>query len=102
MWIISRQRVTRLKTDFHNKLSIQLIWRNIIGNGSFVHASLQKIVSYKVYNAHKTKNTPNSFIYLSYNMVEHAYVRHKINVAKLQNNQWFRFVEWQLFEVLLN
>ena len=33
------------------------------------------------------KNTPNSFIYSKYNMVEHAYVRHKINVAKLQNNQ---------------
>ena len=48
------------------------------------------------------KNTPNSFIYSKYNMVEHAYVRYNNQCKKLQNNQWIRFVEWQLFEVLLN
>ena len=68
MWIISRQRVTRLETDFHNKLSIQLIWRNIIGNGAFVQASLQKIVSYKLEPEKLTKRKTLQIVLFTQNI----------------------------------
>ena len=68
MWTVLRQRVTRLKTDFHNKLSIQLIWRNIIGNSAFVHASLQKIVSYKLEPKKLTKQKTLQIVLFTQNI----------------------------------
>ena len=65
MWTILRQRVTRLKTDFQSTLSIKLLSPNIIGNGAFVHASLQNIVSYKLEPEKLTKRKTLQIVFFA-------------------------------------
>ena len=68
MWTVLRQRVTRLKTDFHKTPSFQLLSPNHICNDAFVHASLQNIVSDKLKPKKLTKRKTLQIVLYTYHI----------------------------------